>query len=88
LPKSKATWIAGALAAELEAARETLRAMSALLPVCPACGKPRDRAEGHTEDEIAALARACPELAGTLCADCGTNGAKAVPATPAGSSAA
>jgi hypothetical protein len=77
-----------ALAAELESARETLRAMTALLPVCPVCGKPRDRAEGATEDEAAALARACPELASTLCADCGTNGAKAVPTTSAGSSVA
>jgi ribosomal protein L32 len=76
------------LAAELESARETLRAMSALLPVCPACGKPRDRAEGGTDEENATLVRACPELAGTLCADCGTSDAKAVPATPAGSSGA
>jgi ribosomal protein L32 len=75
-----------ALAAELESARKALRTLAVLLPVCPACGKPRDRAEGNTEEEVAALARACPELAGTLCEDCGTNGAKAVPATPAGSS--
>jgi hypothetical protein len=77
-----------ALAAELESARETLRAMSALLPACPACGKPRDRAEGDGEDEIAALARVSPALADTLCADCRNNGGKRVPATPASSSAA
>jgi hypothetical protein len=76
------------LAAELESARESLRTITALLPVCPACGRPRDRAEGAAEDEAAALARACPELAGALCADCATNGAKTVPATPAGSSVA
>ena len=77
-----------ALAAELESVRETLRIVSALLPACPVCGKPRDRTEGNTEDEAAALARACPELAGTLCADCGANDAKPVPTTSAESSVA
>ena len=77
-----------ALAAELQATRETLRIVSALLPTCPACGKPRDRAEGNRETEFAALACVAPELAGTLCTDCSTNGAKAVPTTPAGWSAA
>ena len=77
-----------ALAGELESARETLRTLSALLPVCPACGKPRDRGEGSRKTEIAALARVSPELASTLCADCRNNGADAVPTTPAGSSAA
>jgi hypothetical protein len=76
------------LAAELESTRETLRTVSALLPACPACGKPRDRAEGNRETEIAALARSCPEIAGTLCADCRNNGAEAVPTTSAGGSAA
>ena len=77
-----------ALAVELESARETLRTISTVLPVCPACGRPRDHAEGATEDEAAALARACPELAGALCADCATHGGKTVPVTPAGSSVA
>ena len=77
-----------ALAGELESARETLRTLSALLPVCPACGKLRDRGEGSRETEIAALARVSPELADTLCADCRDNGADVVPTTPAGSSAA
>jgi hypothetical protein len=77
-----------ALAAELESAREALRTMSALLPVCPACGKPRDASEGDRETQLAALARVSPELADTLCADCRNNGADAVPTTPAGSSAA
>ena len=76
------------LAAELAAAREALRTLSALLPACPACGKPRDRAEGNRETGVAALARARPELAVALCTDCRNNGAKAVPTTPAGSSAA
>lgn len=65
-----------ALAAELESTRETLRTVSALLPACPACGKPRDRAEGNRETGIAALARVRPELAGALCADCRGNGVK------------
>jgi hypothetical protein len=77
-----------ALAAELESARETLRAMSALLPFCLACGKPRGRGNGNGENEIAAVARVSPELADTLCADCRNNGGKRVPATPARSSAA
>ena len=77
-----------ALAAELESVREVLRTVSAVLPVCPACGRPRERAEDASEDEAAALARTCPELAGALCADCVTNGAKTVPATPASSSVA
>ena len=77
-----------ALAAELESAREALRAMSALLPACPACGKPRDASEGDRETQLAALARVSPEIAGTFCADCRNNGADAVPTTPAGSSAA
>jgi hypothetical protein len=76
------------LAAQLESARELLRTMSALLPACPACGKPRGHAEGEGETGIAALARAHPELAGTLCADCRNHGAHAVPAKSAGGSAA
>jgi len=63
------------LAAELESTRETLRAVSALLPACPACGKPQDRAGDNGEAELAALARERPELAAALCADCRTNGA-------------
>jgi hypothetical protein len=77
-----------ALAAELESAREILRTISTVLPVCPACGRPRDHAEGAAEDEVVALARACPELAGALCADCATYGGKTVPATTASSSVA
>jgi K+-sensing histidine kinase KdpD len=77
-----------ALAAELEAAREALRAMSALLPACPACGKPRDAAEEDRETQLAALVRGSPEFAGTLCTECRNNGADAVPTTRAGSSAA
>src|ERR1017187_2085635 len=76
------------LAAELESTRETLRRVSALLPACLACGKPRDGAEGNGEAEIATLVRVHPELADTLCADCRTDGADAVSTTPAGLSAA
>jgi hypothetical protein len=77
-----------ALAAELESTRETLRAVSALLPACPGCGKLRDGAEGDRKAEVAAVARVRPELAGTLCADCRANGAKGVAPTPADWSAA
>jgi len=65
-----------ALAAELESARETLRALTAVLPACPGCGKPRDGAGDHGESEIAALAREHPELADVLCAECRANGVK------------
>jgi hypothetical protein len=75
------------LAAELESTREMVRTVSALLPACPACGKPRDRAGDKGETEIAAFARVHPELTGILCADCRTTGANAVPTTPAGRSA-
>jgi hypothetical protein len=66
-----------ALAAELEAMRETLRAVSALLRVCPGCGKHRDGTGGNRESELTALASARPELAEALCADCRTNGVRA-----------
>ena len=77
-----------ALAAELESTRDALRTVSRLLPPCPACGKPRDLAGGNREAEIATLAHANPELAGTLCAECRGNGGKGIPTRPAGSSAA
>jgi hypothetical protein len=69
------------LAEELQATRETLRAVSALLPSCPACGKPRDRAVDNREAELAVLARERPELAGVLCAECRADGEN-VSATP------
>ena len=65
-----------ALAAELESNRQAFRAMAALLPACPACGKPRDSAAGNGEGDIAALARERPELADALCAECRANGGK------------
>ena len=64
------------LAAELESTRETLRAMSALLPACPACGKPRDRAPDNRDTELVVLVREHPELARTLCAECRADGVK------------
>src|ERR1035437_1115274 len=45
------------LAAKLKSPGGALRKVSALVPPCPACGKPRDGAEGNGETEIAALAR-------------------------------
>jgi len=65
------------LAAELESIRKALRDVSALLPDCPACGKPRDEAGGNGEAEFTALAREHPELADVLCADCRANGVQA-----------
>ena len=76
------------LAAELESTLEALRTVSALLSACPECGKPRDGAGGNGETEVAARARVHPELVGTLCTDCRTNGPNAVSTTPAGLSAA
>ncbi len=63
-----------ALAAELESAREALRAVSALLPACPGCGKPRAAAGHNGEADPAALAREHPDLADALCAECKANG--------------
>jgi hypothetical protein len=56
-----------ALAAELESARAALRAVAALVPACPGCGKPRAAA---TEAGPAAPLGARSELAGLLCDDC------------------
>ena len=61
------------LAEELASARETLRALSELLPVCAACGKPREGAGDSGGAELAALVCERPELAGALCAACRTN---------------
>jgi hypothetical protein len=58
------------LAAELESTRETLRAVSALLPACPACGKPRDSRADSGDAELVVLVREHPELSRTLCAGC------------------
>jgi hypothetical protein len=66
-----------ALAAELESARESLRAVAALLPACPACGQRREDAKGHSKAEVANLAREHPELANALCPDCRANVVKA-----------
>ena len=66
-----------ALAAELESARESLRAVAALMSACPACGQRREDAKGHGQAEVANLARAHPELANALCPDCRANVVKA-----------
>jgi hypothetical protein len=66
-----------ALAAELESARQALRDVSALLPACPACGRPKEGAGGSGAAEIASLARERTEVASALCADCRANGVKA-----------
>ena len=73
------------LAAELEVAREALRAVSRLLPACPACGKLRDGAADNGGAAPAALACEHPELEVALCADCRADRVKVADA--AGSSA-
>ncbi|MCX7008512.1 MAG: hypothetical protein NTY53_14890 [Kiritimatiellaeota bacterium] len=58
------------LAAELETARRTLRAVAPLLAACPACGQPRTSApaiERVSGDTVP------PELTTALCADCAAN---------------
>jgi hypothetical protein len=67
-----------ALAAELETVRESLRAVSALLPTCVGCGKPRDGASRDGASEGLALAKMHPDAVGILCADCRANGAPKV----------
>jgi hypothetical protein len=64
------------LAVELEATRESLRALAAQIPVCPACGKPRNGAGNNVEAEMVTLARKHPELVDLLCAECMANGMK------------
>jgi len=66
-----------ALAAELKSAWETLRAVEALLPACPGCGRPRPGAGNRGQTELVTLAREHPELAGVLCADCMANAVNA-----------
>jgi hypothetical protein len=64
------------LAAELESTRETLRALSALLPACLVCGKPRDSSTEGGNVGLVGLLREQPELAGMLCEDCRADQAK------------
>jgi hypothetical protein len=58
------------LAVELESTRAALRAVTALLPACPGCGRPRKENAHPQQADVAALAREQPELAGALCAEC------------------
>ena len=59
-----------ALAAKLEAARQTLRATARVLPACPLCGKahPQTGRNGHAE--LRDLARGNADLNGALCEEC------------------
>ncbi len=67
------------LVAELDATRETLRAVAALLPACPVCGKPHGRAiaRGHTEGQTIAYSR--PELSTALCEECRCSSSSSAP---------
>ncbi len=65
-----------ALALELESARQALRDVSALLPACPTCGRPKEGAGSSGTTELANLAREHSELASLLCAECRANGVK------------
>lgn len=73
------------LAAELESAREILRRMSALMPACPGCGRPRDETANLRPAELRMLALENPGLSDVLCAECRANGVKRSP--PAGETA-
>ena len=64
------------LAVELEAARAALRAVTALLPACPGCGKAREPSGPGGDADMVAQARQRPELAGALCAECQGDGVK------------
>jgi hypothetical protein len=58
------------LAAELEAARSALRAVAGLLPACPVCGKPHDRAARAGAAEQSQVSQPHAELAAALCEQC------------------
>jgi hypothetical protein len=75
------------LAAELETAREALRAVSKLMPACPVCGKPQERAAVSGGAALAALAREQPELEVALCAECLADRVKAADAAGSAASA-
>lgn len=61
------------LATELESARKALRDLTAPLPICPACGRPREAAGGSGETGGTPLARQYPEFADALRADASVN---------------
>ena len=58
------------LAADLEAARRTLRAVAARLPACPACGKPHDRAADAGTHAESQTIPSHPDLTEALCVEC------------------
>jgi hypothetical protein len=60
-----------ALAARLEATRETLRATARALPACPLCGKPHLPTGRCDPAELRELARTNADLKESLCEECG-----------------
>jgi hypothetical protein len=56
------------LAAKLEAARQTLRAVATVLPACPLCGKAHPERSG--EADLRVLTRGNADLANALCGEC------------------
>ena len=62
------------LAVELDSARAALRAITAVLPACPGCGKPRDVTDNDGWPGVAPVARQHRELAAALCDECKRDG--------------
>ncbi len=58
------------LEAELEATRETLRAVAALVPVCPGCGKRRDPVAPADAGHPVPVIGERPDLVVAICEDC------------------
>ena len=58
------------LGAELEAARQALRAAARVLPACPLCGKAHPRTGPNSQAELRDLARGNADLSGALCEEC------------------
>jgi len=58
------------LAANLEAARQTLRAAAKVLPACPICGKAHLQTGRNGQAELRNLARSNADLNDALCREC------------------
>jgi hypothetical protein len=58
------------LAANLEAARQTLRAAAKVLPACPICGKAHPQTGRNGQAELRNLARSNADLNDALCREC------------------
>ena len=64
------------LANQLEATRETLRAMAETFPACPVCGAPHPGVDGAASAKMRDLVQANKDLSGALCVNCAPAGVR------------